>query len=461
MLGKLFRNFSAPAAALPLVDLGPPEELLRAAAPVLSAEEVLERQGEVAQAERRLRAALAADGDNAAATEALGAFLLRQSRFDEAQALLDEALRRLPDDGGLLMVRGHLAQLSMQVPEAIGYLRLSLAARPGHARTRYHLGTQLLLAGEMREAFIHMAVRLELPGHNAPYWVKSLPRWRGEPLAGKRLLIEVDWGGLGDEVQFARFIEIVHRDYQPASLQVACSEGCQRLIARIPGVDRAFTVAGSVTADYHIGLMDIPGVYGTELETIPAPARYLSALPGDVAYWGRKLAAAPRAAAQAGALKVGLCWAAGFWQGRDGRSAKSIPLPLFGVLESLQGMRFISLQKGSGRDELPCPGVEIEDYSEELEDMGDTAALIENLDVVLTVDTAVAHIAGALGKPVIMLLMRESGMFWLLEREDSPWYPSMRILRQKHAREWDEVCARAAALLGAWPRRGGAADALS
>ncbi|MDB5806736.1 MAG: glycosyltransferase 9 family protein [Betaproteobacteria bacterium] len=452
MLGKLFRNFSAPAApaAMPPADTGPPAELLRAAAPVLSAEEVLERQGEVAEAERRLRAAVAADVDDAVAIEALGAFLLRRRRFDEAQALLDEALARLPDDGGLLATRGHLAQLRLQVPEAIGYFRLSLAARPGHARTRYHLGTQLLLAGEMREAFMHMAVRLELPGHNTPYWVKTLPRWHGEPLAGKHLLVEVDWGGLGDEVQFARFIEIVHRDYRPASLQVACSDVCRRLIEAIPGVDRAFTTAGAISADYHIGLMDIPGVIGTELETIPAPPRYLSALPGDVAYWGRKLAAAPQA--KSGVLKVGLCWAAGFWHGRDGRSAKSIPLPLLAALGSLPDVRFISLQKGSGRDELPCPGVEIEDYTEDLEDMGDTAALVENLDVVLTVDTAVAHIAGALGKPVIMLLMRESGMFWLLEREDTPWYPGMRLLRQARSGEWQEVCARAVEALRTWPR---------
>jgi tetratricopeptide (TPR) repeat protein len=452
MLGKLFRNFSAPVpVAVPLpVDAGAPEELLRAAAPVLSAEEVLERQGEVVEAERRLAAAVAANADDAAAIEAFGAFLLRRQRFDEAQVLLEEALARLPDDGGLLLTRGHLAQLRMQVPEAIAYFRLSLAARPGHPRTRYHLGTQLLLAGEMREAFLHMAVRLELPGHNAPYWVKTLPRWRGEPLAGKRLLIEVDWGGLGDEVQFARFIEIVRRDYQPASLQVACSDSCRRLIEAIPGVDLAFTTAGAISADYHVGLMDIPGVYGTELETIPAPLRYLSALPGDVAYWARKLAAAPQA--KPGALKVGLCWAAGFWHGHNGRSAKSIPLPLFTALGALQNVRFVSLQKGSGRDELPCPGVEIEDYTEELEDMGDTAALIENLDLVLTVDTAVAHIAGALGKPVIMMLMRESGMFWLLEREDTPWYPSMRLLRQARSGEWEEVCARAAAMLRTWPR---------
>ena len=457
MLGKFFRSFSAPAADAPIVappppDPGPPAELLRAAAPVFSAEELLERQGEVAQAERRLRAAVAADADDAAAIEALGAFLLRQERFDEAQTLLDEALARLPDDGGLLMTRGHLAQLRLQVPEAIRYFRLSLAARPGHARTRYHLGTQLLLAGQMREAFMHMAVRLELPGHNAPYWVKTLPQWRGEPLAGKRLLIEVDWGGLGDEVQFARFIEIVRRDYQPASLQVACSDGCRRLIEAIPGVDLAFTTAGAISADYHIGLMDIPTVYGIELETIPAPVRYLSALPGDVAYWARTLAAGAPAASKASPLKVGLCWAAGYWHGRDGRSAKSIPLPLFAALGTLPGMRFVSLQKGSGCDELPCAGVAIEDYSDELEDMADTAALIENLDLVLTVDTAVAHIAGALGKPVIMLLMRESGMFWLLEREDSPWYPSMRILSQARSREWQEVCGRAVELLRTWPR---------
>ncbi|HEX4326261.1 MAG TPA: glycosyltransferase family 9 protein [Burkholderiales bacterium] len=450
MLGKLLKNFSAPPApiSVPLADAGAPADVLRAATPALSAEEVLERQGQVEEAERRLRAA-AADAEDAAALEALGAFLLRRKRYDEAQTLLDEALARLPGSAGLLLVRGHLAQLRMQVAEAVRYFRMSLALRPGHAQTRFHLATQLLLLGQLREAMLHLSARLELPGHNMPYWVRSVPQWRGEPLAGKRLVIEADWGGLGDELQFARYIEMVRRDYQPALLQVACSDGCRRLIERIPGVDLAFSAAGAVQADYHIGLMDIATIYGTELVDIPAPARYLSAPPGDVAYWGRRLAAVPQTA---GVLRIGLCWAAAFWQGPGGRSDKSVPLEMLAPLGALPGLRVISLQKGAGRDELPCAGLDVEDYTDDLEDMGDTAALIENLDLVLTVDTSVAHLAAALGKPVVMLLKVESGMFWLLEREDSPWYPAMRLLRQQRAGEWQEVCGRAVELLRTWPR---------
>jgi len=145
MLGKLLKNFSAPPApiSVPLADAGAPAEVLRAATPVFTAEEVLERQGQVEEAERRLRAA-AADADDAAALEALGAFLLRRKRYDEAQALLDEALARMPGSAGLLLARGHLAQLRMQVAEAVRYFRMSLALRPGDPQTRFNLATQLL-----------------------------------------------------------------------------------------------------------------------------------------------------------------------------------------------------------------------------------------------------------------------------------------------------------------------------
>lgn len=446
MLGRfLKKNAPAPAAA-PARDAGPPPEVLRAATTTLSAEEMLERQGRVAETEQRLRAA-AADADDAAALEALAAFLLRQRRLDEAQDVLDEALARMPGAAGLLLARGLLAQARLDVDEAVACLRLALAARPRHADTRYHLAMQLLLKGELREAMLHMSARLERPGHNAPYWTRTLPRWQGEPLAGRRLLIEADWGGLGDELQFARYIACVRRDFAPASLQVACSEACERLIAAIPGVDRAFSAAGAVEADCHIGLMDLPVIYGHELADIPAPARYLEPLPGDVAHWSRRLGER-----RAGELRVGLCWAAEYWGGGEGRSEKSVPLPLFAGLAALPGLRCVSLQKGRGRAELPCAGLRIEDYTEDIEDMGDTAALIDNLDAVLTVDTSVAHLAGALGKPVIMLLKRESGMFWLLEREDTPWYPRTRIVRQAKRGEWAAECARAVTLLREWRR---------
>jgi len=439
---------SAPAAAdaaSPSFAPAPPPAAPVTASPLQAAQQ-FEREGRLAEAERLLRAQ-AADLDDIAAQDALGAFLLRQRRLDEARALLLPALDRFPGSPSILFTCGHLAQLSLQVDRAIELFRLVLAVEPHHAGARFHLATQLFLKGELREGFLHLRARRELPGHNTPYWAATIAPWRGESLAGKRLLIAPDWGGLGDEIQFARYIELIHRDYQPASLHVAASQECLRLIEAIPGVEHAFFEVGAVSADYHIGLMDIPCVYGTELESVPARPRYLGVAPAEAAYWQRRLGAA-----QGAGLRIGLCWSAAYWGGAaGGRSDKSLPLSLLAPLGALPGARFISLQKGSGRDELPCPGMAIEDYSADLEDLADTAALMENLDVVVTVDTSVAHLAGALGKPVIMLLKWDSGMFWLLERDTSPWYPTLRIVRQTRPGDWAEVCARVLHLLREWP----------
>ncbi len=463
MLGRLIRGFaprpadsrgesgvaSAGAARAGMPAYSPP-----GAGTPLSPAAMAEHNGEPAVAERLLRAAADLSPNDGDALGALGEFLLRTQRTDEARSLLEASLKRLPESAALLFACAHLARLSMDVDLAIDLFRLALAARPGFAAARFHLATQLFLKGQMREGFLHFRARREQPGHNTPFWAASIPVWHGESLTDKRLLIEIDWGGLGDEIQFARYIEMIHRDYRPLSLMVGCSAACRRLIAAIPGVDLAFVETGAVEADYHIGMMDIPCVYGTDMATIPAPPRYLDAPADDIAHWRQRLGTAP-------GLRVGLCWSAAYWGKGEGRSDKSVPLSQLAVLGQIEGLRFISLQKGAGCAELPCPGLQMEDYSGDLEDMADTAALIENLDVVVTVDTSVAHLAGALGKPVLMLLKRESGMFWLLERDISPWYRSVRILRQERRKvqngqgDWAEVCAQAAAFLRAWPRNAG------
>lgn len=433
MLGRLFRGGRKGA---PAVQMPPPDPM--------SAPPARPPAPRVPAPDTQWRARLAADPDDAEALEKLAELLLRKGRLDEARTLLEPALVRLPAHPGLLFARGHLAQLSLEVPQAVTFFRQALAARSDDPLVQFHLATQLFQLGEMREGFELMQARHALPGHNTPPWARTIAPWRGEALKGKRLIVTHDWGGADDEIRFMRYLEWLAREYRPASLHVACSGECLRLVEAIPGVIKAFAEAGAVSADYQVGLMDLALVHGTGLDKLPAPRRYLAAPMGDVHYWQRKLAQADTRPA----LRVGLCWSASPWGGGD----KSVPLALFAALGSLPGLRLVSLQKGAGRAEIAASDLAIEDHTAQLEDLADSAALIENLDIVVTVDTPLAHLAAALGKPVLLLLKRGGGTFWLLGRDYSPWYPTMKIFRQARDGEWGEVCARVMVALRHWPR---------
>ena len=186
--------------------------------------------------------------------------------------------------------------------------------------------------------------------------------------------------------------------------------------------------------------MSLPHAVGTTLETIPATTPYLTADPADVAHWRARLAGLA-------GLRVGLCWAGGrFNLGQivvDRR--RSITLDALAPLGDVSGVQFISLQKGppAAQAARPPRGMELHDFTEDLHDFADTAALIDNLDLVISVDTAVAHLAGALGKPVWLLNRFDTCLRWLRNRDDSPWYPSLRQFRQPTPGDWPSVISRA------------------
>jgi len=286
-----------------------------------------------------------------------------------------------------------------------------------------------------------------LSGASPTAWPRSVPRWSGESLAGKRLLAWLDWGGLGDEIQFARYLPMIAQQYRPGSLIAGCSQQSLRLLADMPGVDQAYSEMSNIEVDYQVSLFDLPTLFGTTVAGVPAAAGYLAAAPQEARAWAARLAPLP-------GLRVGLCWGSGYWGAQRTRSDKAIPLALLAPLAGLADTHFICLQKGQAREEMPCPGMTMHDYDADLEDMADTAALIANLDLVISVDTSVAHLAGALGKPVLMPLKWASGNFWLLDTEDSPWYASMRIVRQPAAGDWNSVADHLLTLVAGWARPG-------
>lgn len=446
MLRGLLRSLggagsSAPAASAPAA--APAQAPAMAPTDLYAAINEAGGRGDHAATMAIFRAHLAAQPDDIDAIATCGGYLIAQERFDEAQEVLAPALERYPNAAQLLYNAGSLAQARMRTDEAISLYRLALAAQPGFPMARFMLAIQLMLKGEYREGLLHFRARNDMGPEPATAWPRNVAPWEGQSLAGKRLLVWLDWGGLGDELQFARYLAPLARQYRPAALIFGCSDAGRRLYAAIPGVDLAASSFTDPNVDYQIALLDLPIVFGTTLANMPPADPYLAADPADVARWKERLAGLH-------GRRVGLVWSSGFW-GKTTRSDKSLPLELLAPLAALPDTHFISLQKGPGRDELPCPGLTILDFDAELNDLADTAALIENLDVVVSVDTSVAHLAGGLGKPVILMLKWESGNFWLLGRSDSPWYPGMRIARQDVPRDWSGVVRQVKDWLAGWP----------
>ena len=253
--------------------------------------------------------------------------------------------------------------------------------------------------------------------------------------------------GLGDVIQFSRYAAAVKG--LGATVFLFVSQALSDLARRIPGVDRVVLPGEAVPApDFHIHLMSLPAVFDTGLDTIPATVPYVSVTGERKERWSRRLA-------EVSGLRVGLVWAGS--PQHVGDRQRSIALERLGALGTVSGVSFVSLQKGDREEDANTEAGAwfVERLGPELEDLADAAAVIDELDLVICVDTALAHLAGALGKPVWVLLPTPADFRWMEEREDSPWYPTMRLFRQRVRGEWDEVIERVKAALEEAVRGGG------
>ncbi|MGH7345405.1 MAG: glycosyltransferase family 9 protein, partial [Candidatus Rokuibacteriota bacterium] len=239
--------------------------------------------------------------------------------------------------------------------------------------------------------------------------------------------------GLGDTIQFARYASLVRE--RGARVVLGCPAPLQSLLGTVPGVAEVVADGAKLPPfDWQVPLMSLPRVFGTTVETIPGTTPYLTAGEADTELWRSKLAAG------ASTFKVGLAWA-GHPQNRNDRR-RSIPLRAFAPLAPVSGITFHSLQGGDAARQLDRAPLPIVDHDAERYDFAGLAALVASLDLVISVDTAVAHLAGALDKPVWTLLPWAPDWRWLLGRDDSPWYPTMRLFRQPSAGDWAGVLAR-------------------
>ncbi len=337
---------------------------------------------------------------------------------------------------------GHVLQ-GRGDPAAARALRRAIQLSPNYAAAHLNLGMDLLLHGEMEEGW-----------REFEWWRASIPalgwkgaphlRWTGQDLRGRTLLIRGEQG-LGDMLQFARYASLFARAGARVVLEV--HPPLTRLLASVPGVAQTVPMGMPLPPhDYHLQMMSVPGLLGTRLDTIPADIPYLAADPAEIETWRGRLSALP-------GLKVGLVWA-GNPRANDPRtrlvdSRRSMALTRLAPVLDIPGISVVSLQKGETAaqiDDLP-PALRPFDAMGEVKDFADTAALCANLDLVISVDTSVVHLAGALGKPVWILSRHDGCWRWLLDRDDSPWYPTARLFRQKTPGDWDEVVARIAEAL--------------
>lgn len=377
----------------------------------------------------------------------LGILLEDQGRSEEAIAHYREALALQPDFAAALVNLGNSLIALGRLDEAEASLRRGLELQPDLAHAKFSLGQLKLLQGDYETGLPLYEYRFEEGALSRFYSglqarmtaLQGVPRWQGAEAHGKTLLVWTEQG-LGDNLMLLRFLPLLKRR-GVARLIVYSDPGLVRLVQSIADVDEVVPRDRPLPFgrfDLHCPIMSLPLALGTRLATIPGAVPYLF-VPQDLKRrWAQKLAgvAPPR---------VGLAWSGGALYPRN--HARSVRLGQLTPLLEIAGVSFVSLQKGEAAGELEGRGSAILDCMDECDDLVDTAALMEQLDLIITVDTAVAHLAGALGKPVWMLNRFESEWRWLVQREDSPWYPTMRIYRQPAPGQWDDVVARVAAAL--------------
>jgi len=400
------------------------------------------------EAEAAYRRALALRPAYAEAHSNLGVLLAKRQRHGEAEAAYRQALAARPAFAEAAINLGALLAALNRPEEAETMFRRALALRPGCVKASFNFALLLLSLGRFNEGWRLLETRYhpEQIDRRVFFPRVPFPQWQGEPLAGKSVLVWQEQG-YGDEIQFCRLAAQL-KARGAARVGLACKAPLGALLETLAGVDAVYPEAAGQTFppyDYWTFLLSIPGHLGLDADGIPAALPYLRALPERVRQWQARLPAArPR---------IGLVWKGSGEHGNDAcRSLRG--LATLAPLWSVRGAAFISLQKGAGEAEAlqPPRGQALTAVGQDIQDFADTAAIVAQLDLVICVDTAVAHLCGALGRPCWVLLPYvQTDWRWLRGREDSPWYPGvMRLFRQGQSESWADVAERTAAALRQW-----------
>jgi tetratricopeptide (TPR) repeat protein len=418
----------------------------------------LRELGEFDAAEEVLRAAVAERPEFVPALGNLGLVLCDLDRPEDAAEVLEKAAALNPQAVEVHFALAGAYSAMYRLEEAKASYRRALALRPEFVATRWNLSHLELLTESFREGWDLFESRWAMEPLASRRWSGAQPQWVGQDLRDKTLYVFSEQG-FGDTVQFVRYAPLAAERGARVILRV--QPELVRLAATLAGVQDVGPTGGALPAcDFYCPIMSLPRAFGTTLETIPAAVPYFTFDPNAVAGWRQRLG-------ERDPLRVGLVWSSGirhyersiFYAG----VAKSMTLAQLAPLGDVRDVAFYSLQKGEPAREAarPPPGMRLVDLAGELGDFADTAALIEALDLLISVDTAAVHVAGALGKPVWNLVKYHACWRWLRGRTDSPWYPTMRLFRQPEPGDWTSVVEEVARALHALAaeRRGAAGSA--
>jgi Tetratricopeptide repeat len=387
----------------------------------------------------------------------LGLVISEQGRLDEAANWLEQALKLRPDSADALVNLGMNLARQCRWHEAIEYYQAALSRQPEFLEAHINLAYVLLCVGEYDRGWVEYEWRLKLRPHLGVRINRTF--WNGDQLQGRTILLHFEQG-FGDTLQFIRYAELVKR--RGGRVVVLCQAPLLKLIARCAGVDLACD--GSCfepPCDVQAPLLSLPGIFGTTLETVPARVPYLSSDVVLTDHWRRELARQVGTGTDGGSrpFRIGIAW-----QGNPTRKSdnwRSIPLARFAPLARVPGVKLVSLQTSHGVDQLYSSDVNfpvIDLMGRRGRDFDETAAVMSNLDLVISPDTAVAHLAGGLGVPVWVGLSASGDWRYPRDWDHTPWYPTMRIFRQTRLGDWESVFQRMAeALEQALTARGAAA----
>lgn len=375
--------------------------------------------------------ALQANKDFAPAHYNLGLALARTGRAQEALEHFCDAADAPVEVTGLeraLEVRDALANALMILgkhEEALDVARSRTSLKPDDPTGPWHEALILLSLGRLSEGWPLYEKRWDLPGFRPEEYPEGAPPLPDlAALDNAHVLLRSEQGH-GDTIQFARYAELVKQRAQSVTLSVRPE--LLALMSTLPWADTVIAGSPDPAHDVSVHLMSLPLVFGTEMRSIPAPVPYLSALSNRLVRWHERLGERTRP-------RIGLAW-----YGSQHIPERSIPLPALEPLLRQDRLAFHSLQKETPGPDHALVRAHLIDHSDALEDFADTAALIQCLDLVITIDTSVAHLAGALGAPAWILLQRNADWRWFLHRAESPWYPTARLFRQTRQGRWKDV----------------------
>jgi Flp pilus assembly protein TadD len=422
---------------------------------VTSLANLLAQHSSIDEAAQFYRIAVALKPDSAEAWMNLGAVLNDQTQFDEATDCIQESLRLRPDSHESHTNLGAVLARQGKWDEALVCYETALKLQPEYPEARRNRAFAWLAQGDFKRGWPEFEWRLKCRAHVG--LKPNCPPWTGEHLRGRTILLHCELG-LGDTIQLIRLVSEV-RKRGAGRVIVICSKPLGRLVATCPGIDFVGVEGSRLPPfDVHSSLWSMPAILGITLANLPAPIGYLSVDSDTIAGWQTVLVRALGDRAMKDAIKIGVVWQGNPKLVTD--RERSFRLEHLEPLARVPGVRLISLQKEHGLDQLrevdgrfSVTQLAIDPAgSEDRRDFLDTAAIIRQLDLVVTPDSAVAHVAGGIGARVWVALPHVAEWRWMLDRDDSPWYPSMRLFRQTAPGDWQGVFERMAHVVeqGLW-----------